>query len=354
MQFMFESGIKPRITEPKLEDEFFTSNKINPKVTIITPSFNQGVYLEECILSVARQSFKDFEHLIIDNLSTDSTFDVIEKYPHVTFISEQDKGVQDAIIKGCFLAKGDYVILIPSSDGILDFDWLKDSVDILENDKEVDLVWGLVQRVENDILKMDLHFPEFWDINHFRYIECPQKENWFDYWKYNKPWGFEISMVVKRDIFIECYVQSAWSSLMSLYKNNVYLLDFLEFYIFFNKKRYNPYFVKKIACFARNHDESLGSTLNWGEIVGDYYTKIDNIDNDFTKKLNNFYKRNDDEIRFTPNFDGVTEFRITIDNVVHYFVKLDCTKDIIFFISTPVIQHPDSYLEFFDKKIKIN
>jgi hypothetical protein len=161
-------------------------------------------------------------------------------------------------------------------------------------------------------------------------------------------------MVVKRDIFIECYVQSAWSSLMSLYKNNVYLMDFLEFYIFFNKKRYNPYFVKKIACFSRNHDESLGSTLNWEEIVGDYHTKIDNIDNDFTKKLNNFYKHNDDEIRFTPNFDGVTEFRITIDNVVHYFAKLDCAKDIIFFISTPVIQHPDSYLEFFDKKIKIN
>ncbi len=271
----FDFGITPYIIRENSDHEIFISNKINPKVSIITPSYNQCQYIEQNILSVARQSYKNFEHLIIDNLSDDTTHQILSKYPHLSVISEKDNGVIDAILKGIFIAKGDYIIMLPTSDGILDEDWLSKCVNILENDNEVSLVWGLVQYVDgNNLLVNSLHHPQLWNIKSPDYIDCPQKENWFDYWKQNKPWGFEISMVVRRDIFIECYSQSAVECYRAKLDNKS-VLDFLEFFIFFNKKRYQPYFIRQISNFARIHSDSLSSGLNWTELVENYHKRVD-------------------------------------------------------------------------------
>jgi glycosyltransferase involved in cell wall biosynthesis len=274
---LFEHGCFPEILKPKEDSENFTSNKINPKVSIITPSFNQGCYLEENILSVARQSVKDFEHIIVDNLSTDNTNEIVEKYPHVTFVSEKDRGVMEAIVKGLFISKGEYVMIIPTSDGILDQNYLSKCIHIMDSDKEISMVWSLVQYIDSGILRNSIHLPEFWDRNNVEYIDCPQKEDWFDYWKRKKLWGFEITMVVRRDVFIECYTQSVIECLYSKYTENKNILDFLEFFIFFNKKRYFPYFLKQISCFARQHENSVGDSFDWSEIVNNYYNRIDTL-----------------------------------------------------------------------------
>jgi glycosyltransferase involved in cell wall biosynthesis len=79
------------------------------KISIITPSFNQGRYIEQAILSVREQGFDQFEHIIIDNCSTDSTREIVSKYPHVTFISEPDKGQSDALNKGFIRTQGDII-----------------------------------------------------------------------------------------------------------------------------------------------------------------------------------------------------------------------------------------------------
>ena len=52
-------------------------------ISIITPSYNQGEYIEECILSVMNQGFKNFEHIIVDGESTDNTLSILKKYPHL-------------------------------------------------------------------------------------------------------------------------------------------------------------------------------------------------------------------------------------------------------------------------------
>jgi hypothetical protein len=77
-----------------------------PKISIITPSFNQGKYLEQCIQSVMNQGYDDFEHIVIDGGSTDETLQILEKYPHVTWISEPDEGQADALNKGFSIATG--------------------------------------------------------------------------------------------------------------------------------------------------------------------------------------------------------------------------------------------------------
>ncbi len=69
------------------------------KISIVTPSFNQGHYIEDAIRCVLDQHYPDFEHIIVDNCSTDVTLDILKKYPHVTYISEPDKGQSDALNK---------------------------------------------------------------------------------------------------------------------------------------------------------------------------------------------------------------------------------------------------------------
>lgn len=93
----------------------------NPFITIITPSFNQGNYLEETILSVIHQEGVDFEYMVIDGGSTDHSIDIIKKYEtHFSFwCSEKDRGQSHAINKGIEKAKGDIIMWINSDDILL-------------------------------------------------------------------------------------------------------------------------------------------------------------------------------------------------------------------------------------------
>jgi glycosyltransferase involved in cell wall biosynthesis len=79
------------------------------KISIITPSFNQGKFIEDAILSVLEQNYPDVEHIVVDNCSSDNTGDVIKRYPHIKWISEPDNGQSDALNKGFRMATGDVI-----------------------------------------------------------------------------------------------------------------------------------------------------------------------------------------------------------------------------------------------------
>ena len=95
---------------------------MNPLVSIITPSFNQGRFIEETILSVINQKYDNIEYIIIDGGSTDNTECIIEKYrEHISiFIKEPDGGQSDAINKGLRLASGEYLTWLNSDDTLND------------------------------------------------------------------------------------------------------------------------------------------------------------------------------------------------------------------------------------------
>ena len=89
-----------------------------PKISIVTPSYNQGQYIEETILSVINQGYPNLEYIIIDGGSTDNTVEIIKKYEkHITYwVSEPDRGQSHAINKGLERCTGDVFNWLNSDD----------------------------------------------------------------------------------------------------------------------------------------------------------------------------------------------------------------------------------------------
>lgn len=138
-----------------------------PKISIITPSFNQGQFIEKTILSILNQNYPNLEFIIIDGGSTDNTIDVIKKFEkHLKYwVSELDQGQSDAINKGLKFATGEIINWLNSDDYLEDGVLFKIANDFISNN--IDILCGYsILITQNGIIekrtsKMGGNFAQF-------------------------------------------------------------------------------------------------------------------------------------------------------------------------------------------------
>jgi len=216
-----------------------------PKISIISPSKNTGRFAKETIESILSQTYKNWEHIVVDGMSTDETLDVIRRYPHIRWISEEDSGPDEAFRKGLAMAKGEYVMLCCISDGYLDRNWFKKCVDILDNHSEIALVWGFPQYMSEDGVLGRIAYDYFFD------DPPPQGKDFIYYWLKTHFHLTEGNFCVRKNVIEACYP-------VFDPKEGFAREGFLSFNYNFNTLGYLPHFIPVVANYGRIHHDAGG------------------------------------------------------------------------------------------------
>ena len=127
------------------------------KISVITPVYNGETMMKDCMESVARQSYQNKEHIIVDGLSSDNTVGVVNssKREFVKLVSEKDKGIYDAFNKGIDLASGDVLCFLSADDMYPHQNVLQSVEDAFKLHAEADMIYGDIVYVDrNDLSKV--------------------------------------------------------------------------------------------------------------------------------------------------------------------------------------------------------
>lgn len=246
-----------------------------PKISIVTPSYNQGQFLEETILSVLSQDYPNLEYIIIDGGSTDNSVDIIRKYEDrlAYWVSEPDKGQSDAINKGFRMATGDILAWINSDDCYAPYTF-QTIVDFFEKHKEVDCLYG-------DLIHID---PKGGTLNRTKCIVYDYKMHLYGACLIPQPTTFFRKKVIDIVGYLDVNLQ--------------YQMDF-EFFVRMGSKKIKFANIPKTLAFFRLHPHAKN--------VSQYKQQVKPIN----KMIKNRYRR-----RLFPNHEKLDD---------HWLSLLQCT-----------------------------
>lgn len=223
------------------------------KITVITVCYNSAKTIERTIQSVISQKYYDLEYIIIDGASTDGTEDIIKKYKHsiAVYISEQDRGIYDAMNKGIEKASGDIVAFLNSDDWYITEADVFNKVEEYFNYSKAEIISGGIcvcrDGVCNKVPRIELTRE-----NMFFEIVCPQPAMFVKKKLYARLGYFDISYKIAAD--------TKW--IINAYMNGVDILCVKDYFTNFSEggisttKRYatleEQYNVAR-CCVLENH-----------------------------------------------------------------------------------------------------
>jgi len=272
------------------------------KISILTPSYLSEDKIEKAIQSVIRQGYKNYEHIVVDGGSNDNTVNILKKYPHITWVSEKDKGQSDAMNRAFEMSTGDLICYLNSDDFFEPGAFAK-VVKEFNLHKEIDMVVGnlildmkegpMIIYPEKDYKKIMLSFYYSFPINPVSYFykrEVQEKTGKFpldnhytmDYWFLLKAYkNFKIHKVEEilgTFVFHDVNKTSSADNLKNTHMTMIghlkendpgkYLYYFYNYYNFklFNKRSYRsqksvtrylrPKYIKSVR-FGKDYSEHI-------------------------------------------------------------------------------------------------
>ena len=227
-------------------------------VSVITPSYNQGKYLEQTIQSVLNQTYSNIEYLVIDGGSTDNSIDIIKKYEKIIahWISEPDNGQADAVNKGFNRANGNLLCWI-NSDDILYPDYVDNRVRQFKENPNADMIYGDIDKGPEPSKKRIRKGKQTNIKDMLKYAQCPIPQQ---------------SAMWRRKVVEKIgHLGTQWHVVLDR-----------EYFIRMAAKCRIKYIPGAVAFF-RNHEKSksIMQKLKWAEELPGYYEAVfnDNIYN---------------------------------------------------------------------------
>lgn len=158
-------------------------NRPLPRITIVTPSFNQGAFIEDTMRSVLEQDYPDLEYIVVDGDSTDGSVEIIRCHEDrlAWWISEKDHGQADAINKGFRRATGDIIAWLNSDDTYCP-GALRRVADFFLQNPNIDVVVGdlLIIDASSKVLTTKKAIPITWRQNLYSGCAIPQPATFFN------------------------------------------------------------------------------------------------------------------------------------------------------------------------------
>ncbi|QYD67852.1 glycosyltransferase [Paraburkholderia edwinii] len=138
------------------------------KVSIVTPSYNQGQFIERTLQSVAIQRGAEIEHVVFDGGSKDTTVEVLKAFtPPVRWISKKDNGQTDAVNKGIRATDGEIIGWL-NSDDIYYPGAVERVVTFFEQNPDVDVVYGLADHIDLEDVAFEEYPTESWNFDRLK------------------------------------------------------------------------------------------------------------------------------------------------------------------------------------------